>query len=175
MEVKLDHLIHARFSFFLSFLLSKWLSQWNSSGLFFPSLYPQRDTASRWPFHRVEGSNKTPWQSCLLGAAEITLCPAHFSHPSWIAVSHPVSKSWIPAWHLGLAIAFLEEENSNSGELCSKRSPWRSPRIAGHFFPVPRSLVSGGNILVPRGNTATPVNLHGCTVGLSRRARQRWR
>lgn len=72
-----------------------------------------------------------------------TLCPAYFSHPSWIAVSHPISKSRIPAWHLGLAVAFLEEENSNSRELFSKRSPWRSPGIAGHFFLVTRSLVSG--------------------------------
>lgn len=71
-EVELDHFICTRFSFFLSFLLLKcWLGQWNSSGLFFPSVHPQRYTASRWPFFRVEGSNKTPWQSCLLGAAEI--------------------------------------------------------------------------------------------------------
>lgn len=61
MEVKLDHVIHAAFSFFLSFLIPKcWLSQWDSSGLFFPSVHPQKYTASSWPFLRVEGLNKTP-------------------------------------------------------------------------------------------------------------------
>lgn len=46
MKVKLDHIIHTRFSFFLCFLFPKcWLSQWNSPGLFFPSIH-QRYTES---------------------------------------------------------------------------------------------------------------------------------
>lgn len=71
MKVKLDHIIHTRFSFFLCFLSPKFcLSQWNPSGLFFPSIHSQRYTASSWPF-LGEGLKIHPLQSCFLGAAEI--------------------------------------------------------------------------------------------------------
>lgn len=61
MKVKLDYIIHARFSFFLCFHFPKcWLIWWSSSGLFFPSIRPQRYTASSWPFLGAEGLKKHP-------------------------------------------------------------------------------------------------------------------
>lgn len=104
MEVKLDHFVYANLSFPLSFLLLKWwLCQWDSSGLFFPSIHPQRYTVSGLPFLRIEGINIS-WQSWLFYAAEIVEDSAllFFFFPCSLCIpdSHPVSKSQISAWQL---------------------------------------------------------------------------
>lgn len=72
MKVRLDHIRHTRFSFFLCFLSPKcWLSQWNSSGFFFLAFILKGTQHLVDLFLEQKDWKNHPWQSCLLDAAEI--------------------------------------------------------------------------------------------------------
>lgn len=126
--------------------------------LFLISIHPQRYTAPRWPFLRVGGLNKTPWQSCLLDAAEIMEDTVLFVFPVLPGLPIFILFQNLEFFHSHWA---FETGNLSSVGLWSKQSPWRTSKIAGHF-------------LVPRSNTEVPVNLHGYGANLQRRAGQYW-
>lgn len=154
MKVRLDHIRHTRFSFFLCFLSPKcWLSHWNSSGFFFLSIHPQRYTASCWPYLRPEGFKKTSLIELL------TWCSRdHGRHcvllifPVLLGVLICVPYQSLEFLHGRWTFGAL---NSNSGGPRGKKNPWHASRIAGH-------------VLASRSHTETLLNLQ-------RRAVQYWR